>query len=142
MNRNLDLQGLMQKGKSDPKKKKHCLIYMNTPGKLHWELFVTVLLVFVCVFIPLRLSLNLDVHAIDEVTGVTDPFAFTEWEIFFYACDCLFLLDLGLQFFMTNNSQTGNEEDDRCKIAKMYLTGWFIIDLVSILPFNMIMIFF
>jgi hypothetical protein len=34
------------------------------------------------------------------------------------------------------------EEDSRVIIAREYLTGWFGIDLVSIVPFNMIMTFF
>jgi hypothetical protein len=69
------------------------MIYMDTKGKIHWELFITVLLVFVCIMIPMRLALNLDTHELD-CNGKEDPYAFTPWERFFYACDLLFLCDL------------------------------------------------
>jgi hypothetical protein len=99
-----------------------------------------VLLVFVCIMIPLRLSLNLDNHPPDK-NGFKDPYMFTLWEKFFYACDLLFLCDLIAQFFMTYIKEADSEveEDNRCQIAKGYLKSWFFIDLVSIIPFNMVM---
>lgn len=66
---------------------------MDNKYKNKWELFVAFLLVFVCVFIPLRLALNLDIHGVDE-SGEELYFAFTPWEYFFYICDVLFLVDL------------------------------------------------
>ena len=51
--------------------------------------------------------------------------------------DSLFLADMIIIF----NSSFINEdtylfEEDRCKIVSAYLSGWFWIDLVAIIPFN------
>jgi hypothetical protein len=70
------------------------MIYLNSKKKAVWEVFITILLVFVCALIPLRLSLNLDEHPIDPKTYRRDPWAFTSWEYFFYFCDLFFLADL------------------------------------------------
>ena len=50
--------------------------------------------------------------------------------------DLLFLTDLICQFFSPYyDSQMGGFVVEHKLIAKHYLTGWFIIDFVSILPF-------
>ena len=51
--------------------------------------------------------------------------------------DSLFLVDMIIIF---NSAYVGIDlsfVDDRCLIARNYLQGWFWIDLVSILPFNL-----
>lgn len=54
-----------------------------------------------------------------------------------YTVDGMFLIDIVMIF----NSAIYDEDyeiiDDRCTITKNYLTGWFIIDFVPILPFEL-----
>ena len=58
----------------------------------------------------------------------------------YYSIDMIFLIDLILQFFMTiPECDMKNEVDDRRKIAIAYLKGWFIVDLLSILPFDLLL---
>ena len=52
--------------------------------------------------------------------------------------DALFLIDILLTFNSATLDDDYETEYDRCKITKNYLKGWFIIDLISILPFNLI----
>jgi hypothetical protein len=58
----------------------------------------------------------------------------------FYNClDFCFFIDLVLMFFTTiPETERLSEVIDRRKIANAYLTGWFIFDLLSILPFDTI----
>lgn len=54
-----------------------------------------------------------------------------------YVVDSLFFIDIIIIF----NSAVVNDDlsiiEDRCEIAKIYLSGWFWIDLVAILPFGL-----
>ena len=62
------------------------------------------------------------------------------WCIIYYLIDTCFLIDLSLQFFTTiPETDRLVEVTDRKKIAKNYLSGWFIVDFCSILPFDIIM---
>lgn len=59
--------------------------------------------------------------------------------VFSYTVDLLFLIDIILIFntaFVNSNLQM---VDDRKVIAKKYLSGWFLIDIMSIMPFDLIL---
>lgn len=77
-------------------------------------------------------------------TATVTPFevAFLEpsWDALFFinrVVDAMFLVDLIINFFTPYyNINEGGFVIERWKMAKHYLTGWFTIDLVSILPFD------
>ena len=60
------------------------------------------------------------------------------WHIFEVAIDCIFIVDLVLNFrsgFMKDETDEDSMvEMDAGRIAKRYLKGWFWIDLVSAVP--------
>ena len=86
---------------------------------------MTLLLLFVCLILPLHIAFS------NTNQG---------WCITYYSIDMIFLIDLILQFFMTiAECDMKNEVDDRRKIAIAYLKGWFIVDLLSILPFDLLL---
>ena len=58
--------------------------------------------------------------------------------MFAYTIDFLFLLDIFVNFFSAIQDSKFELHDDRCVIAKEYLKGWFIIDLLAIIPFDLI----
>ena len=59
------------------------------------------------------------------------------WEIINYSIDFLFFLDILIIF----NSATYNEDfeltENRCKLAKDYVKSWFLLDIVAILPLDL-----
>ena len=77
-------------------------------------------------------------------TAVVTPYetAFLETKLnflFFFnrAVDLLFLTDLFINFFLSYpDPETQQDVVSHKRIAKHYLTGWFTIDFVSILPFD------
>ena len=81
------------------------------------------LLVFSCVLTPLQIALY-------EELGVT-------WNAINYTIDLLFLLDILIIF----NSATYNDDfevnADRCELAKSYLKSWFLLDIIAILPLDL-----
>lgn len=58
------------------------------------------------------------------------------WTILNYIVDITFAIDMLLTFFTSIFDGEGNLVVDKKKIAKNYLTGWFWIDLISILPID------
>ena len=92
--------------------------------KFQWDLFITVLLLTVCTVMP--------VHIVFQYESVP-------WCIVFFTIDFMFLIDIVLSFF-TSIPETENEDEvlDRKKIAVNYLQGWFSIDFLSIIPFQVI----
>ena len=62
------------------------------------------------------------------------------WFIFYTICDTFFLIDLILTFFTSvNDEKKVYEITDKKVIAKKYLKGWFWVDLISILPFDIML---
>jgi hypothetical protein len=102
-----------------------CVIFSTNKYKVIWDVFVIVMLLFVCVFIPFTIAFHEEEHP--------------EWKTTFLVCDGFFLIDMFLCFFTSiTNTDNGLEITDKKKIAKEYLTGWFWIDWISIFPFDAI----
>lgn len=64
----------------------------------------------------------------------------TEYEgykIFGIIVDLLFLVDIMVNFFSAYQMEDGFEQvDDRKTICINYIKGWFLIDIVAIIPFD------
>ena len=83
------------------------------------------LLLFVSVCVPARLAFVEDES--------------TEWIIIYALIDSFFFLDILLSFFTAiDDDQKVYSITDRKLIAKNYLRGWFFIDIISILPIDVI----
>jgi hypothetical protein len=73
--------------------------------------------------------------------SILNPYrlAFTEWDnpawiALDLAWDLFFLVDLILTFFKAYYDEYFLLKDRRTDISKRYLSGWFFIDLIGILP--------
>ena len=61
-----------------------------------------------------------------------------EWCFAYMIVDSIFLIDLILNFFTTiSQMESSDEVTDRKAIIYAYLSEWFFIDLLSILPIEM-----
>ncbi|KAI3379160.1 hypothetical protein SNEBB_001485 [Seison nebaliae] len=56
-----------------------------------------------------------------------------------YAVDVLFVLDILINFRTTYVNEKGELISEQIRIAKKYLTGWFVIDLLAAIPFDLIL---
>jgi len=87
---------------------------------------VSVILLFVCIVVPYRITF------VEE----EDP----DVEMAFNVFDVMFGIDMVLSFFTTvPDDENMTEITDRKIIACDYLTSWFPIDFVSILPIGTIL---
>ena len=93
-------------------------------AKIIWDIFIMFLLLFVCIILPLHISFNIDTKG---------------WCIGYYLFDAFFLIDLLLNFFSTvAETENHAELTDKREIAYKYLTGWFSVDFLSIIPMELI----
>lgn len=103
-----------------------CVIPQNHPFMRGWDVVMLALLVFTAVVTPFEVAF----------------LASTEYDAMFFVnvvVSLLFLTDLVINFFLPyTDIKTGVEVDDNIDIAYNYLTGWFVLDFVSIFPFDVI----
>ena len=62
-----------------------------------------------------------------------------EWTVIETMIDCIFGVDLLLNFFFAYYDDNDDIVDGRKRIAMDYIRGWFLIDLLTILPISQIM---
>lgn len=89
-----------------------------------WNLFITLLLMIVCVYTPIEI-------AFADLTG-------KEVDVFSIVIDVLFLLDMIVNFNCAFYDINYEIIETRKEIALNYLKGWFLIDLLAIIPFDLI----
>ena len=90
----------------------------------NWDVLMMLLLVYTAIVTPFETGFL-------ETDVATFLFALNR------VVDICFLVDLVLQFYTPfYSNETGGWEIEHQKIARHYLTGWFSIDVVSILPFD------
>lgn len=109
------------------KKEGSWLLYPEDQHKVSWDLFITMILMVSCVITPYNIAFASD--------NGQEPLG---WSIVNYTIDILFAFDI----FVIFNSCFYDDEfqivEDRVIIAKSYAMSWLIIDVVSIIPFELI----
>jgi hypothetical protein len=89
-----------------------------------WDIFIMIILVFVAIILPYRMAFY---------DSDPSPAWMSSWLII----NVVFLVDIILTFCTTyTDSFTNVEVFDHKRIAIRYLKGWFAIDLISCLPFD------
>jgi hypothetical protein len=106
--------------------KPRCLILQNNKYKIWWDLFVMIILIFISIVVPFRLAF------------VEDDDSF--WKIAYFVMDICFLIDILLTFFTSITiPETSLECHNHGIIAITYLKSWFLLDVLSILPLDMML---
>ena len=99
------------------------MIYPNDLGKMWWDVIMSLILLLSIFITPLDLAF----------AELADR---PEWPVINRIVDVFFLSDMLLTFFSALQDDEFYTIEDRKEIAKLYLKGWFLIDLVSILPLD------
>lgn len=97
----------------------------NSTPKTAWNIIILILVVFQSVFTPVRI-------AFEEETSY-------EWLVADYIMDGFFVIDLFINFITAIETDEGKLISERKLIAKDYLSGWFWIDFISVLPVSQLM---
>jgi len=98
----------------------------NSPFMRNWDLVTIVALTFTATFTPYEVAVL--------ETALDAAFVLNRF------IDAIFVWDMGMQFFLMYRSDgaSSNWVRNRAAIRRHYLKGWFTIDLVSILPFDIV----
>jgi len=100
-------------------------IFPDDNFRAYWEAIISVNLIYTALFIPYTVAFIENVGTALLVIG--------------YISDALWLIDIVITFFIAYEDKEDNLVMNKKKIAINYLTGWFLIDVVSIFPFELIL---
>lgn len=92
-----------------------------------WDLFISVILLTTCITTPFDLAFAEELDAVKK------------YVTYRYCIDFLFLIDIAVNFNTATQDEIFEVEDDRCQIAKNYILGWFLIDFLAIIPFDLVL---
>lgn len=98
------------------------IIMSSNRFKIWWDMYITVLLMFLTLVVPVRLAFE-----------DNDPLG---WIIAYSIVDVSFLVDIIMTFFTSYTDGYNLEITDHKRIMKNYIKFWFWIDLLSIIPFD------
>lgn len=105
------------------------MLRVNEPRRVNWDLFVMSLATWNCIWIPFEIAF--------EPPAASSPYI----RIINSTIDFFFFLDILLTFRTTYiRGSNGDEVTDPKKIVCHYLKNRFIIDLLSIFPFEIFMV--
>jgi hypothetical protein len=112
--------------------RKKGIIYPEDKYISYWDLWITIVLLFTCIILPIRIAF---VKPLEEVH---DMGTIHIWLVINTTLDLFFFIDMIIVFNSAYYDKYLKIVDDKCIIAKKYLSGWFSIDLISIIPFDII----
>lgn len=101
------------------------LIFPDDPPKVAWDILIGICLVYTCLVVPYTIAF----------VEVGDPFE-EEDRIIGIMIDVIFSIDIFLNFLTAYFDNEENLIVNKKKIAINYLTGWFLLDFLSTLPFD------
>lgn len=101
-----------------------CIFYPDDPLKTFWDTIVSFLLIIVFFFTPYRIAFH------EKESWY--------WIVIDQSIDFLFLIDIVVTFFSAYFDSQQNLIVKRKQIACHYIATWFFIDVIAIIPFNLI----
>jgi len=110
----------------DPKKG---IIYPEDKFKSSWDIWITIVLLITCIILPARIAFIKTEESVRTIH---------KWLLINTILDLNFLLDMIIIFNSAYYDEYLKSVDDRGLIARKYLSGWFLIDLISIIPFDIL----
>lgn len=102
--------------------RRRLICYPEDDLKGYWDLFISLVLIMTCSITPFMIAFY------DE----TDA-SFT---VFDMLTDIFFMIDIIVIFFSAYYDSDFNLIDNYAEIACNYFRGWFLLDLIAIIPFN------
>mmetsp|Transcript_28161 Transcript_28161/g.42627 ORF Transcript_28161/g.42627 Transcript_28161/m.42627 type:complete len:144 (+) Transcript_28161:594-1025(+) len=101
------------------------MVYPEDVFKRVWDVFICLTLIFTCLVVPVRIAF------VDFDTSV--------WVIINESIDAIFVADIIITFNTAFYDKDFRLIHHRKQIAITYFRSWFLIDLLAVVPFDMIM---
>eukprot|EP00350_Pseudokeronopsis_sp_OXSARD2_P013033 CAMPEP_0170567186 /NCGR_PEP_ID=MMETSP0211-20121228/80321_1 /TAXON_ID=311385 /ORGANISM="Pseudokeronopsis sp., Strain OXSARD2" /LENGTH=357 /DNA_ID=CAMNT_0010888575 /DNA_START=782 /DNA_END=1855 /DNA_ORIENTATION=- len=109
----------------EQKRPKHFIIYPDDIWKKRYDLYITLILLITCTYIPLRLAFD-----------TTMAWETIQFYIFDNLVNLSFLVDIFVNLFSAYHNDDYVLVDNRKVIAMGYIKSWFFIDVLSIIPLS------
>ena len=103
------------------------IIYPDNIYKHIWDIIMGIFLIYTSLITPYRISF------LNEESNIA-----IKLQLFDNIIDLIFFFDIILNFFTAYYTYDERIEKRLNKIIKHYLKGWFILDLISIIPINLL----
>uniref|UniRef100_A0A1I7TT16 Cyclic nucleotide-binding domain-containing protein n=1 Tax=Caenorhabditis tropicalis TaxID=1561998 RepID=A0A1I7TT16_9PELO len=114
----------------------HCTIVHYSPFKAVWDWIILLLVIYTAIFTPYVAAFLLR-----ELQDTTKKSRFTEpLEIVDLIVDIMFIVDIIINFRTTYVNENEEVVSHPGKIATHYFKGWFIIDMVAAVPFDLLLV--
>ncbi|KAI6241490.1 Potassium voltage-gated channel subfamily H member 6 [Aphelenchoides fujianensis] len=121
--------------KTQPARIHHCTILHYSPFKAVWDWIILLLVIYTAIFTP-----YVAVFLLRENQENSKRARFTEpLEIVDLIVDIMFIVDIIINFRTTYVNDNDEVVSDPGKIARHYFTGWFIIDMIAAVPFDLLL---
>lgn len=108
------------------KNRKTCIVYPEDPLKSYWDMLITLILMITCITTPMDIAFS------ENNIGLSIDY-------FSFFIDAMFLIDIIFIFNTAFYNSDMDIIDSRAAITKSYITGWFFIDFLAIVPFDIIL---
>ena len=106
--------------------RKKFMFYPNDRFKNFWEVLVCLCLLSTCILTPFNLAFSEIIEIINWYMNLN------------YGIDLFFFLDIILNFNSAYNDESYQIIDNRKTIAINYISSWFFVDFLSIIPFEIL----
>ncbi|CAH2267209.1 jg2937 [Pararge aegeria aegeria] len=113
-----------------------CTILHHSPYKAAWDWLILILVIYTAIFTPYVAAFQLNEPDFDKRSRGfgQDPIVVIDMIV-----DVTFIIDILINFRTTYVNAADEVESDPAKIALHYLRGWFVIDLVAAIPFDLLL---
>ncbi|XP_072936044.1 potassium voltage-gated channel unc-103-like isoform X5 [Epargyreus clarus] len=113
-----------------------CTILHHSPYKAAWDWLILILVIYTAIFTPYVAAFQLNEPDFDKRSRGfgQDPIVVIDMIV-----DVTFIIDILINFRTTYVNAADEVESDPAKIAMHYLRGWFVIDLVAAIPFDLLL---
>ncbi|XP_063393970.1 potassium voltage-gated channel unc-103-like isoform X1 [Cydia fagiglandana] len=113
-----------------------CTILHHSPYKAAWDWLILILVIYTAIFTPYVAAFQLNEPDFDKRSRSfgEDPIVIIDMIV-----DVTFIIDILINFRTTYVNVADEVESDPAKIAMHYLRGWFLIDLVAAIPFDLLL---
>lgn len=111
--------------RTDGKVRRRCLINLDGRFKAVWDYIMLLFILYISLSAPFKVAF-------------VEDYSYYYWDMFDYFIDGILLMDMIITFFTPiykNHSLIRNHKE----IAKDYLSLWFWLDLISVIPFDLLL---
>ncbi len=105
-----------------------------SPFKAVWDWLILILVIYTAIFTPYVAAFLLNEWDLDDKNRYDDPLTVIDLIV-----DVMFIIDILINFRTTYVNKNDEVVSHPGKIAVHYFKGWFLIDMVAAIPFDLLL---